>query len=93
MEKPDSHPAFQQPESAQTVLWRYLDAWKFEWLVKEKRLLMARADQLGDPLEGTSPDGHRRWWQEQLEKAASDDDARSCAATRSFWRPFAIRIM
>jgi hypothetical protein len=72
--KPYKHPAFPQPDSPDTVLWRYLDVWKFEWLLTEKRLFMARADQLGDPLEGTSPEGHRRWWREQLTKATTDTE-------------------
>jgi hypothetical protein len=38
-----------------------MDAGKFEWLVEHGRLFMPTAEQLGDPLEGTAPDGELRW--------------------------------
>ncbi len=63
---PDSafrHPAFPQPADTSVTLWRYLDSEKFRWLAEHSRLLMPSADKLGDPLEGTTPDGELEWWQ------------------------------
>jgi hypothetical protein len=70
--EPYRHPAFPQPDCPHATLWRYMDGWKFEWLLGWRRLYMARADQLGDRLEGTSPAGHRQWWLQQQAQATDD---------------------
>jgi hypothetical protein len=38
-------------------IWRYMSLDKFEYLIKERTLYFARADQFCDPLEGTFPSG------------------------------------
>jgi hypothetical protein len=70
----DDHPAFPQVGDAQAALWRYMDREKFFWLVNNERLFMAAADRLGDPLEGTAPQGESDWWAEHLRRA--DDEKR-----------------
>lgn len=66
-----SHPAFPPPPNGGVALWRYLNFEKFNWLVAHRRLLMPKAEFLGDPLEGTTPVGHSEWWKELAEKAES----------------------
>ena len=41
-----------------------------------QRLLMPRADRLGDPLEGTTPAGDLKWWQRNATNANSDEQRR-----------------
>lgn len=65
------HPAFSEPEDKETLLWRYQDFSKFEWLANEKRLFMPNAASLGDPLEGTQPPGYDNWWASIAESAAT----------------------
>lgn len=67
-----SHPAFPQPGDPSVTLWRYMDIHKFQWLVVCQRLLMARADRLGDQLEGTRPRGDLDWWLREAANADSD---------------------
>lgn len=67
------HPAFPQPEDADVKLWRYLDLYKFEWLLENMRLFMPVSEKLGDPLEGTRPEGDKKWWDEQAEKAEDNE--------------------
>ncbi len=55
--QPYIHPAFPEPDDPSAVIWRYMDAPKFEWLVNCGRLFMPSADRLGDPLEGSTPPG------------------------------------
>jgi len=38
-------------------IWRYIPIHRFEYLIKERSLYFARADQFCDPLEGTFPKG------------------------------------
>jgi hypothetical protein len=65
------HPAFPEPEDKETLLWRYQDFAKFEWLAKEKRLFMPNAANLGEPLEGTQPPGYDDWWTSTAEAATT----------------------
>jgi len=69
------HPAFPVPAHSSIKLWRYLDWFKFEWLVREQRLFMPNAAHLGDPLEGTQPLGDATWW-DRLAAAAKTDAER-----------------
>jgi hypothetical protein len=68
------HPAFPLPASPYIQLWRYLDAFKFRWLVENKRLFMPNTKNLGDDiLEGTTPKGEIAWWKYETKKAASQE--------------------
>jgi hypothetical protein len=49
------HPSFTQPADANVWLWRYMDLSKFAALVQRQTLVFARADNLGDPFEGSVP--------------------------------------
>jgi len=55
------HPAFPQPTNLNVRVWRYLDYWKLEWLLTERRLAMPTADKLGDKFEGSTPEAEIDW--------------------------------
>ena len=63
------HPAFPRPTNLNAVIWRYMAIEKFEWLVAERRLFMARADLLGDDHEGTTPPAELAMWRTLAEQA------------------------
>ena len=67
------HPAFPQPEDQSAVLWRYMDAEKFESMLDCSRLYMPNALNLGDILEGSAPEGAMASWKLQAEKAENDE--------------------
>jgi len=67
------HPAFPQPDNPEAVVWRYMDFWKFEWLVGEGRLYMPSASKLGDPFEGTAPHGEIAWWDNAISEAGTPE--------------------
>lgn len=71
MEEQYLHPAFPQPDDTSITLWRYMNYEKFKWLVDCGRLYMSSANRLGDPLEGTNPEGNLKWWKRQAEKTTS----------------------
>ncbi|MBN2373593.1 hypothetical protein JXL19_07395 [bacterium] len=48
-----------------------MDYEKFEWLVENSRLFMPHVDKLGDPFEGTTPNGELAWWNRKAENAES----------------------
>jgi hypothetical protein len=70
------HPAFPPRPDPDVVLWRYLDFEKFDCLLSTGRLIMPSAQFLGDPLEGTSPPGHEKWWKDLEANAESEDHRR-----------------
>jgi hypothetical protein len=49
------HPAFDPPGDGQQRVWRYMDFTKFVSLLDTGSLFFSRADQLGDPFEGSYP--------------------------------------
>lgn len=67
------HLAFPQPEDRSAVLWRYMDAEKFESMLNCSRLFMPNALNLGDILEGSAPEGVMASWKRQAEKAENDE--------------------
>jgi hypothetical protein len=75
-EQPYIHPAFPQPDDPSAVIWRYMDASKFEWLVDCARLFMPNADRLGDPLEGSTPPGELEWWRREAANAETEETRR-----------------
>lgn len=76
------HPAFPQPDHPHAGLWRYLDIDKFRWLVTERRLFMPAAEHLGDPFEGTTPQGELDWWRDLAIRADSEDQRTVIEANR-----------
>lgn len=86
------HPAFPQPSDLDTTLWRYLDIGKFNWLVKYGRLYMPSADQLGDPFEGTTPQGELDWWKNEAENADSDEQRNILIQNRKLISNFARKF-
>lgn len=89
MEQPN-HPAFPQPDDPSTVLWRYMNADRFEWLVTNRRLFMSRPDQLGDSLEGTTPGGHVEWWRREAKNAGSEEQRQIIEHNRAFLARMAL---
>ncbi len=63
------HPSFPSP-SPETKIWRYMEWYKFEWLLTYKKLLMPTVPLLGDSREGTTPEGEDQKWK-KLERPAS----------------------
>jgi len=53
-----------------------MDFEKFDWIAKNNRLFMPRADRLGDPFEGTTPGGELQWWLRKAENAESEEKRR-----------------
>jgi hypothetical protein len=78
------HPAFPQPADGSAILWRYMNADKFIWLVTHGRLFMPRADQLGDPFEGSTPGGDLEWWREQVTNAQNGERRAIVEHNRAF---------
>jgi hypothetical protein len=47
------HPACELPDNLDAIVWRYMDYWKFESLLKTSTLYLCRAERLQDKFEGT----------------------------------------
>ncbi len=43
----------EDPEGEKTIIWRYMDDWKFMDLISQQRLYLCRGDKLQDRFEGT----------------------------------------
>lgn len=84
LELPYNHPAFPKPADTSVILWRYMDDNKFEWLVKWRRIFMPSADRLGDPAEGTTPNGELKWWERAMAKADSKERQSIIKYNRNF---------
>lgn len=78
------HPAFPQPSDQSVTIWRYMDVWKFEWLVANERLLMPSASCLKDPFEGTTPGGELEWWKREAANAGTAEKRGIIEYNRSF---------
>jgi hypothetical protein len=48
------HPLFQEPDDLDAPLWRYMSFTKYVSLLETRSLYFSRADQLGDPYEGST---------------------------------------
>jgi len=84
-----SHPSFPQPPSEKMSLWRYMDYPRFEWMVERARLFIPTANNLGDPLEGTTPQADIDRWDRELADAQSDAHRKTILHNRSFFAHFA----
>jgi hypothetical protein len=49
----DIHPNAQLPDDPETMVWRYMDWWKFEALVRNRALYLRRLDLVQDKFEGS----------------------------------------
>ncbi|QDO82383.1 hypothetical protein FM037_02920 [Shewanella psychropiezotolerans] len=68
------HPAFPQPDDLGINLWRYMDLFKFQWMLDHNRLFMPALKKIGpDVLEGTQPLGDKKWWDEQIDNEADEE--------------------
>ena len=47
------NPACKLPDNLDASVWRYMDYWKFESLLRQSALYLCRADRLQDRFEGT----------------------------------------
>jgi hypothetical protein len=50
------HPDLSLPEDA-SVVWRYMELWKFQLMIQENSIFFSRADKQTDKLEGEYPEG------------------------------------
>src|SRR6266481_9724072 len=87
-----NHPAFPQPGDSRIILWRYMEVDKFKWLLHCNRLFMPSADQLGDPLEGTTPEGDLMRWLRLAANAKSEEQRRIVEHNRAFLSHMAERF-
>jgi hypothetical protein len=92
MTKHDSHPAFPQPGDPSAVPWRYMRIDKFKYLLDCSRLVMPSADRLGDPLEGTTPEGDLKWWRRQAMNANSEDERHILEHNRAILSRMAVQF-
>jgi hypothetical protein len=88
-DSPTPHPSFPQPTSPGVALWRYMDFPRFEWMVGSGRLFIPTADNLGDPLEGTTPQADVDRWDRELANAESEDRRNTILHNRRFFAHFA----
>lgn len=56
------HPVFVHPSNSQISIWRYMDFTKFVSMLENKGLFLSRADNLGDPFEGSYSRGNEQQW-------------------------------
>lgn len=66
-----------------------MGASKFATLVSDGRLVLPNAAWLGDPLEGTTPEGRERWWASQFAAATSERERAVVEQNRSILAGFA----
>ncbi len=53
---------------------------------------MVSAPSLGDPLEGTAPPGHEKWWNRLVEKATSDEQRQVIERNKEIISAFAAQF-
>lgn len=76
------HTALEQPpENAK--LWRYMDIPKYLHMLTTKTLWFARADQLGDPFEGSTTRNTMEEWVEYLRENISPESVQNLLDSRS----------
>jgi hypothetical protein len=51
--KREPDPSCKLPENLDTIVWHYMDFWKFKYLLDKKSLYLCRSDKLQDKFEGT----------------------------------------
>lgn len=62
--------SFPQPPNPSMKIWRYMDFTKFVATLETSSLYFARADQLGDPFEGSLPKRHVKRRRAALKRSA-----------------------
>jgi hypothetical protein len=60
------HPVFSHPPRQNAKIWRYMDFTKFVSMLEHKGLYLSRADQLGDPFEGSIPKANHAFYQQMF---------------------------
>jgi hypothetical protein len=86
------HPAFPQPQNRNARIWRYIDIDKFEALILDRALYLARADLLGDEYEGTTPHGELEQWRSAAEHAKDEQERRTIEFNRRRLSDFAAKF-
>jgi hypothetical protein len=54
------------PENPNTIIWRYMDFWKFEKLIESQNLYFSTIKNMGDQFEGRIPDSIAETWIKNL---------------------------
>jgi len=83
------HPAF-KPLADNTILWRYMDDYKFAHMLQESRMWMTRIPDLAlaDGYEGTIPTGETEWWNTKAQEASSESERLTYLHNRDFMSRF-----
>ena len=68
------HPSSKEPENLNAQIWRYLDLSKFLSMLEKNALYFCRVDQLGDPFEGSRPQGEDAYWEDLLKQDETKDE-------------------
>jgi hypothetical protein len=62
------HQNFKLPENNDEVIWRYMDLWKFEDLLKTQSLYFSTIKNMGDKFEGRIPYSIANIWSQKLKE-------------------------
>lgn len=62
------HQNFRLPENNNEVIWRYMDLWKFEYLLKTQSFYFSTIKNMGDKFEGRIPDFIANIWIQNLKE-------------------------
>ncbi len=72
------HGCFKLPElKEENTIWRYMDFWKFEDLIKTSELFMSTIKNMGDQFEGRIPDAICRKWVDYLNSKGHKSSAKT----------------
>jgi hypothetical protein len=78
------------PENRETIVWRYMDDWKFADMLKRNQLYLCRGDKLQDRFEGTYSskqiiDDDRYWKAETGSDKLNTEEKKSRQKDRRSW--------
>jgi hypothetical protein len=83
------HPNGNSSPNEPRVLWRYMDLYKFVWLLENSALYFARADTLGDEFEGSFPETSKeqrlKEWAAFVAKAEEEAKRKNLRPTNTPW--------
>lgn len=78
------HENFKLPESKDEVIWRYMDLWKFEDLLKKQSLYFSTIKNMGDKFEGRIPDSIASIWIQNLKEKGYHSVANTIDMLKSY---------
>lgn len=78
------HQNFKLPENTNEVIWRYMDLWKFEDLLKTQSLYFSTIKNMGDRFEGRIPDSIANIWIQKLTEMGYHSVANTIEILKSY---------